>query len=548
MGRNVRNQWWLLALVLGLGVAVLAPADGQDELPILRHGWGVLVAGAWTYDFDMGGLLLTDEGPVTGFAFGPGRAEVAYCAPAGREGRWGLWVAAVSFPWPERGIGHPFPMTEAPPRLLWTAPSGVTLRGPVWWAPDGSRIAVRGYRDESGDVVAVDYGSGESVWICRGAEVVDLVWDPAGARVAYVTEEEAGRAVWLQTLPPGEARRLGDGGFDLRWSLDGQSLRWLRPRSREVWVQATWDGGTGEVTEASPQPARPIGTMWSPDGQRCAVLEPSEGGDEKRLLIYSARGTVAEGVPLPWVRPTRLLGWSPDGRLVVVLGDADFSVAVAAMPIADEVRPVVELTGWASEERGAICGYPMEAEAGPPSWSSGCDMLAYVLATKMDERLGAGSDDEFPKGCLVVSPAHRRHLEPLTPEQLEARVVLSNVKNVALALQMYLADNNDVFPPSGESEEVWSILDAYVKNRSVFMRPGTEDEMVTQYLVPPGVRMGDVSDPVRFPVAVVDYLPGVYIVAYADGHAQTREGGDDYWEALMAPWREYWAELEEEGG
>jgi dipeptidyl aminopeptidase/acylaminoacyl peptidase len=421
----------------------------------------------------------------------------------------------------------------------------VTLRGPVWWAADGSRIAVRARRDESSDVVAVDYGSGESVWICRGAEVVDLAWSPGGERVAYVTEEEPGRAVWLQTLPPGEARRLSDGGFDLRWSLDGQSLRWLRPRSREVWVRATWDGGTGEVAEASPQPARPAGTMWSPDGQRCAVLQSSEGGEEGRLLIYTTQGTVAEEVPLPYVRPTRLLGWSPDGRLVLVLGGADFPVAVAAMPMDDAVRAMVEVTTWPSGERGTICGYPIEAEAGPPSWSSGCDTLAYVPATKMDERLGAGPDDEFPNGCLVAQIALRRHIEPPTPEQVETHMVLSNVKNVALALQMYLADNNDVFPPSGESEEVWSILDEYVKNRSVFMRPGTEDEMVTQYLVPPGVPIVEIPDPPRFPVAVVDYLPDVCAVAYADGHAAMREKGDGYWEELMAPWEEYWAEREE---
>jgi hypothetical protein len=493
----------------------------------------------------MGGvLLLTDGGPITGFAFGPGRAEVAYCAPAGSEGRWGLWVATVSFPPPERR-GIPLSSPEARPRLLWTAPLDVTLRGPVWWAADGSRIAVRAFSDGSSDVVAVGYGNGQPVWLCRGTEVVDLAWSPDGERVAYVTEEDASRAVWLQTMPPGEARRLGDGGSDLRWSLDGQSVRWLKPRSSEVWVRATWDWATGEVTETSPQPARPAGTMWSPDGQRCAVLQPAEGREEGRLLIYSTQGTVAEEVVLPHVRPTRLLGWSPDGRLVLVLGDADFPVAVAAMPMDDGIRSMAEMTSYPSGERGTICAYPIEAEAGPPSWSSGCDMLAYVPAMEIHERLGPNPGDEFPNGCLVAQIAIRRHIEPPTPAELEARIVLSNVKNVALALQMYLADNNDVFPPSGESEEVWRILDEYVKNRSVFMRPGTENEMVTQYLVPPGVRLVETRDPVALPVAVVDYLPGMYIVAYADGHATVIERGDDYWEELMAPWEEYWAEREE---
>ncbi len=534
----MRGRWCLLAFVLSLGAVLSGPASGRDEPPILRLAGAAIAAGAWTYDFDLRGVLvLTDEGPITGFAFGPGRAEVAYCAPAGPEGRWGLWVATASFPPPE-AREHPLSRTETRPRLLWTAPPGVTLRGPVWWAADGSMIAVCARRDDSSDVVAVGYAEGQPMWLCRGAEVVDFAWSPAGERVAYVTEEEGSRAVWLQTMPPGEARRLGDGGFDLRWSLDGRSLGWLKPRSGEVWVRATWDGATGEVTEANPQPARPAGTMWSPDGQRCAVLEPWEGREEGRLLIYPTQGTMAEEVPLPSIRPTRLLGWSPDGRLVLVLGDAGFVVAVAAVPMDDGVRSMVEVTGWPSGERATICAFPIEAEAGPPSWSSGCDMLAYATAMEFDERLSSNPDDEY-FGCLVAQLAFRRHIEPPRRAELEAQIVLSNLKHVALALQMYMSDYNDVSPPSGESEEVWRILDEYVKSRSVFMRPGAEDEMVTRYLVPPGVWMGDVEDPARTPLAVADYLPDVYVVAYADGHAAIHEKRDGYWEELIAPWEEY---------
>jgi len=545
---NVKRWWSLVALVLRVGVVALAPASAEGEPPqILRLGTLEAVAGEWSFKFNPGHVVvLADEGPVTGFAFGPGRVEVAYCAPAGREGRWGLWIVPASFPEPEMQEAA-FPNRSATRRVLWTAPAGVTLEGPVQWAPDGSRIAVRASAEGTSGVVTAQYPSGEGVWVCRGAEVVELAWDARGERMAYVTEEEAGRAIWLQTLPPGEARRLGGGGCDLRWSADGESLRWLRPKSETVWVEATWNAATGEVTEADPQPARPEGAMWSPDGRLCAVLEPGRTADGKQLVIYPAGSTTGEEVALPYVNPERLLGWSPDSRLIVVLGDLDFPVAVAASQMPEGYEQVIEVRGEDALGRAAICGFPVDPEAGPPSWSSSCDMLAYVMASRLDE-WPAGQTSELPTGCLVAGTLTRTHLGPPAAGKAEAEQVLSNMKHVTVALQMYLYDNNDVFPPSGESEEVWRILDEYVKNRSVFMRPGTEDEMVTQYLVPPGVRLADDSDPARFPVAVVDYLPDVYVVAYADGHAEIREKGDDYWEELVAPWREYWEEREQEGG
>jgi prepilin-type processing-associated H-X9-DG protein len=81
-------------------------------------------------------------------------------------------------------------------------------------------------------------------------------------------------------------------------------------------------------------------------------------------------------------------------------------------------------------------------------------------------------------------------------ESARKAVCLSNVKNIALAIQMYLADNNDVFPPDEHRQEVidfmnahgdkdcccrgrtanpylrWPvILDEYVKNRDVWRCP-----------------------------------------------------------------------------
>ncbi len=87
-------------------------------------------------------------------------------------------------------------------------------------------------------------------------------------------------------------------------------------------------------------------------------------------------------------------------------------------------------------------------------------------------------------------------------ESARKAVCLSNVKNIALALQLYLADNNDTLPPSEHRQDVrgyfgsqsddpdwcmdhlshvsnpylqWHVIfDEYVKNREVYNCPSAK--------------------------------------------------------------------------
>ncbi len=103
-------------------------------------------------------------------------------------------------------------------------------------------------------------------------------------------------------------------------------------------------------------------------------------------------------------------------------------------------------------------------------------------------------------------------------ESARKAVCLSNVKNIALAIQMYLADNNDVLPPDEHRAEVidyftmhpgggggaitgercgprddrkfnpylrWPVvLDEYVKNRDVWRCPSARMEAGARFIVP----------------------------------------------------------------
>jgi hypothetical protein len=141
---------------------------------------------------------------------------------------------------------------------------------------------------------------------------------------------------------------------------------------------------------------------------------------------------------------------------------------------------------------------------------------------------------------VIVQSVSRKYYPPPQAEDLEKATVTSNMKNIALCLQMYLADNNDVFPSAGDTEALLPILDPYFKTSDIFMRPGTQDDLVVQYVVPPGARLVDVEDPVSMPVAVIDYASGFYTIGYADGHAATYDRTPNN-DANLEDW---WAELD----
>ena len=100
-------------------------------------------------------------------------------------------------------------------------------------------------------------------------------------------------------------------------------------------------------------------------------------------------------------------------------------------------------------------------------------------------------------------------------ESARKAVCLSNVKNIALAFQMYLADNNDTLPPAEHSQEVidyaaaapgnggfWTcdagviegrfnpylrwpvILDEYVRNRDVWRCPSARTQAPATFILP----------------------------------------------------------------
>jgi hypothetical protein len=536
----MRRYWWLLVAPAALAALLLKAhvAAGQG----VERFYGALVSSGWAYGFRSFGVLTPQGQQISGYAFGPGRNEVAFC---GRNGeRWALWKAETTSVLEARQrrerrvldlldrpsaaerreafalMHQPYDRSEAVPRLLWTAPEGVALRGPVEWSPDGALILVRAAREGVTDLVAVDDVTGEATWLTRGKTVADVAWPATGRRLAYVTEERGARTVWERDLPEGEARALGPGGHHLTWSPDGSSLRWLAAGSGPEWTEMEWEAATGRLQQVGTKPARPEGALWSPDGRWCAAVTV-----EETVTIWPTASSRGDPVRLPEVGPQRVLGWSPDSNLLLVLGNENalFAVTVAPPPPGAYVVDRTEGTrvlGVAKARAWRVSGLTLWTEAGAPSWSSDGRLLA--LAAQGEE--GPLPDGVSPlAGELFVLEWDRQYVDvvpELTPE-IDRALALDRMKNVALALNMYLTDYDRV-PPVAERDRVMAILDEYVKNREVFMRPG-KDEIAVQWRFDPTKPLAQVEDAATEVVAVMDYSPEFYVVAYMDGHVKLFE-------------------------
>jgi prepilin-type processing-associated H-X9-DG protein len=116
----------------------------------------------------------------------------------------------------------------------------------------------------------------------------------------------------------------------------------------------------------------------------------------------------------------------------------------------------------------------------------------------------------------------REYLGP--SPKAEREQIVFNMESVAAALQMYLSDY-DHFPPIDDRHSMRDVLGRYVHDPSIYLRPGSEDEVIVKYLFPPSVSIEDAlqgKEPKDVPVAIVEY-PTYSVIAYADGHVETVE-------------------------
>lgn len=251
------------------------------------------------------------------------------------------------------------------------------------WSPRGGMLAFLAQARGDGPASAktqlyvLSMDGGEARQLTRSESVDSFSWKPDGSAIAYVSIEaavektgperhngsfEAGggsileqaaarpKHIWLVASTGGEARRLTRGVASvsttsaLSWSPDGRHLAYLRvpgPQTGDLLNSAAQvlDLESGESRALTGRSKREAAPRFSPDGKWIAYEYPVRGPYHTTEILLTTPGG-GEGRSLTGAidRNLKLIGWSSDGKAVLVGGDDLTSSGVWWQPLDGAAR------------------------------------------------------------------------------------------------------------------------------------------------------------------------------------------------------------------
>ncbi|MCP3960322.1 MAG: S9 family peptidase [bacterium] len=263
------------------------------------------------------------------------------------------------------------------------------------FSPDGRHLAFLSKRpgDEEAKtqvwIMRVDGGEAESLTEAE-SDVTAFRWSPDGKSIAFLaadpetedeeTEKKEKRDVILvhqqfkyshlyvqevnssETAEPtesGEARRITEGAFHVDsfdWSPDSTTLVFSHqadPLINTGFIErdiSSVPAAGGEVTPLVERPGVDTGPLYSPDGHWIAFT--SHGGTQQPIGLADVWVITADGTTEPRAlahthdRRAQLLGWSGDGKDVLLFEARGTTTQIAALPAdGGPARDVTDLGG-----------------------------------------------------------------------------------------------------------------------------------------------------------------------------------------------------------
>ena len=189
------------------------------------------------------------------------------------------------------------------------------------WSPDGTRIAFTSDRDGPRAIYVMnENGSDVKRLTPLTWDSFYAAWSPDGTRIAFVSIRDGNPDVYVMNADGSGEQRLTSGATidtDPAWAPDGARIAFSSDRAGNHDIYVMSAGGSG-VTRVTNNPTLDRYPAWSPDGSRLAFSssqcdDPSRSGYCNPIVFV-----VGPTGPPVGVGPGDDPAWSPDGRKIAV--------------------------------------------------------------------------------------------------------------------------------------------------------------------------------------------------------------------------------------
>ncbi len=190
------------------------------------------------------------------------------------------------------------------------------------WSPDGSRVAFWSNRDGSKEIYLMDAGGSNVKRLTNNlSDDVNPAWSPDGSKILFESERDGNREIYVMDADGGNQVRLTrHDAVDSTgaWSPDGSQIAFAsnrdtglpyNPYNMDIYVMNA-DGSN--VKRIVDDPEYDVGPQWSPDGRKILFMTARHGNFD--VYLMNADGTGQKNLTADYDRSDGAPVWSIDGQ------------------------------------------------------------------------------------------------------------------------------------------------------------------------------------------------------------------------------------------